>query len=266
MENPSTSDAPGPFARWRELVWPREHGSWSLALEPLALGLLVAPSAAGACLALAVLAAFFARRPLRLALGGARSDRRDEARRALAACVAAAAVFFLGALGLGGVAWLGFLLPVAAGGAIFLHFDLRNAGREEAAEVAGAAAFAFVPAAIATLAGWPAPAALALALVMCGRAVPTVMFVRASLRAAKTGVRRFASALVAAGVALATGAALALAGLAPRMAAGLLAVLAVRAVVVLLFLRPGLRARALGMMEAVLGAIFVLAAAVAWRA
>ena len=46
---------------------PREHGSWSLALEPLALGLLVVPSAAGAALAAAALAGFFARRPLKAA-------------------------------------------------------------------------------------------------------------------------------------------------------------------------------------------------------
>jgi hypothetical protein len=31
------------LARCRELAWPKEHGSWSLALEPLALGLFAAP-------------------------------------------------------------------------------------------------------------------------------------------------------------------------------------------------------------------------------
>ena len=47
---------------WREaikLTLPNEHGSWSLALEPLALGLLVAPSAAGAALGLAAACGFF---------------------------------------------------------------------------------------------------------------------------------------------------------------------------------------------------------------
>lgn len=53
---------------FRSLVMPREHGSWSLALEPVALGLLVAPSRAGAWLALAAIAGFFTRRPLKLAL------------------------------------------------------------------------------------------------------------------------------------------------------------------------------------------------------
>ena len=47
---------------WREVVkltLPKEHGSWSLALEPVAFGLLVAPSAAGAALALAAGLGFF---------------------------------------------------------------------------------------------------------------------------------------------------------------------------------------------------------------
>jgi hypothetical protein len=49
---------PAPMARWRDVILPKEHGSWSLALEPIALGLLVAPSWAGGSLAVAVLAGF----------------------------------------------------------------------------------------------------------------------------------------------------------------------------------------------------------------
>jgi hypothetical protein len=258
---------PGPLARWRELVWPREHGSWSLALEPLALGLLVAPSAAGACLALAVVAAFFARRPLRTAWSDEREERRVAARGPLVALAVIALGFSLAALALGGgAAWLAWLLPVAAAGAVFLFFDLRAAGREEAAEVAGAAAFAGVPAALAALAGWGAPAAAALALVMLGRSVPTVLAVRAVLRAQKTGDGRIGPALIAAGLALAVAAGLARGGLAPWTVVVLCALLALRAVAVLGWPRLALKARTLGMFEAVLGAVFVFAAACAWRA
>jgi hypothetical protein len=266
MKNAPAIDAPGPFAHWRELVWPREHGSWSLALEPLALGLLVAPSAAGACLAGAGVAAFFSRRPLRIAVNDAHAERRTAAQGPLVVLALAAAGFFIGALALGGVAWLAWLLPVAAAGGVFLYFDLRAAGREEAAEVAGSAAFAFVPGVIATLASWRAPEAASLALVMCGRSVPTVLAVRALLRAQKTGERRVAPALVAAGVALVVAAGLARAGLAPRTAAALLALLAARAVALLVFSRRELRARTIGVMEAALGVIFVAFAAAAWRA
>lgn len=243
---------------------PKEHGSWSLALEPLVLGLLVAPSWPGALLALAVAAAFFARRPLKFVVLDSRPERRAAARKPLAACVLAAIVFSLGALFLGGTTWLFWLLPAAGAGVVFLGFDLRQAGREGAAEIAGAAAFAFMPAAIAALAGWPAAAALALALVMTGRAVPTVMLVRANLRAAKTGVRRDAPALVAAGVALAVTVGLEVVGLAPRSAVGLLALLAMRAFMLLVFPRPILRARTLGIVEAVLGAFFVFLLGMTW--
>src|SRR5688572_18674403 len=67
-------DAPIP---WKALALPTEHGGWGMLGEPLVLGLALAPSAAGACLALASLAAFLARHPLRLAL----SDRRRGSRR-----------------------------------------------------------------------------------------------------------------------------------------------------------------------------------------
>ncbi|MBI4622216.1 MAG: YwiC-like family protein [Verrucomicrobia bacterium] len=74
-----------PPLSWRELVLPKEHGSWAFAFEPIALGLLIAPSAAGGWLAPALASAFFARRPLRTALGDARPAYRAAARRALLA-------------------------------------------------------------------------------------------------------------------------------------------------------------------------------------
>jgi hypothetical protein len=256
----------GKWARGLSVVLPREHGSWSLALEPLAFGLIAAPSAGGACLALAVVAAFFARRPLRMLCGETVSPNRAEARGPLALLVALAVLALAATVALGGMAWLGWLLPVAAAGAVFLYFDLRAAGREGVAEVAGAAAFALVPAALAALAGWKAPAAGALALVMVGRAVPAVLTVRACLRGAKTGRRQPALALLTAAGALGAGVALVRGGLAPTMAAGFLVVLAVRTAALLVWPRPILRARTLGMIETVLGLGFVLAVALAWRA
>ena len=63
---------------WRaaaQLTLPKEHGSWSLALEPVAFGLLVAPSAAGAALALAAVSGFFLRRPLKLVMAAKHDSR-----------------------------------------------------------------------------------------------------------------------------------------------------------------------------------------------
>jgi len=49
----------------RSVFLPKEHGSWSLALEPVAFGLLIVPSLAGGSLAVSATAAFFIRRPLK---------------------------------------------------------------------------------------------------------------------------------------------------------------------------------------------------------
>ncbi len=265
-ESPASAARGTRGRRWVSVVLPREHGSWSLALEPLAFGLIAAPSLAGASLALAVVAAFFARRPLRMWCGEAVAAGRAEARGPLAVLVVVAVGAFGVTVMLGGTAWLGWLLPVAAAGAVFLYFDWRAAGRESVAEVAGATAFALLPAALAALAGWGSSAAVALALVMLGRAVPAVLTVRECLRAAKTGRRAPGLALVGAAGALIAGVVLARSGLAPTLAAWCLALLAARTLALLVWPRPAWRARTLGMIETVLGIGFVLTAALAWRA
>ncbi len=254
------------WRRWVSVVLPREHGSWSLALEPLAFGLIAAPSLAGASHALAVVAAFFARRPLRMLFGEVVSAGRADARGPLAVLVVLAVLAFTVAVMLGGTAWLAWLLPVAAAGAVFLYFDLRAAGRESVAEVAGATAFALLPAALAALAGWKTLPAAALALVMLGRAVPAVLTVRECLRATKTGRRAPALAVMSAVGALVAGVSLARSGIAPTLAAWLLALLAARTTALLVWPRPALRARTLGMIETVLGAFFVIALGATWKA
>jgi hypothetical protein len=251
-------------AEWRDLVLPKEHGSWSLALEPLAFGLLAAPSPAGAWFAVAVIAGFFARRPLRIAWRETRRERREHARVALAMCSVVAATAMLAAVSIAGVFWLRWLVPSAVAGAVFIRYDLRNASRDGAAEVIGAAAFALLPAAFAALAGAGPATALALAIVMCGRAVPTVLTVRGALRGARTGEVRPAPALVAALAALGAGVALAAAGLAPWITAATAAVFLLRATIIL-SPRVSLRARTIGMIEAALGVAFVLAVGIAWR-
>jgi hypothetical protein len=250
---------------WRDVVMPKEHGSWSLAFEPVALGLLIAPSGGGAMLAFAVAAAFFSRRPLTIATRDHRPARRASARNALMICAVVATLFLVAAFSIEGAAWTAWLIPSAIAGAVFLGFDLRRGGREEAAEVAGAAAFAFLPAAFVALSNDLSISALSVALMMLGRAVPTVLCVRTFLRGAKTGERGAGVALAASAAALAVGIMLARAGLAPRGAVVLLALLSLRAFALLVFPRPALRARTLGMIEAITGIVFVAALAALWR-
>lgn len=259
--NPVVSSLPGLRPpRIGDLVLPKEHGSWSLAFEPVALGLLAAPSAGGAWLAVAVAAAFFARRPLRIAWRDADGNRRATARIAVGVCAGAAAAAFSLVVATAGLAWTVWLAPTALAGAVFLGFDLRNAGRAGLAEVTGAAAFGFLPAGFAVLAGWSPVSALLLGAVMLGRAVPTVLSVRAFLRAAKTGELHSGPALAATGVALFAGVLLGWAGLVPGAWMALLALLAIRTTALLVFPRPQLRPRTVGMIEAAAGMVFVVVA------
>lgn len=245
---------------------PREHGSWSLAFEPVALGLLVAASPAGFALAAAVGAGFFVRRPLKLAL----TLSADEPRRAAAARWAAIfSVLALGALGAAamlGSAWaLWPLLLCVPFGVIFLWFDLRNEMREAEAELAGSAAFALVPAAFVTLAGGSAPVALGLAALMLARSIPTVLTVRCYLRLAKQlPTQPFAAAAIAVATVAAL-APLALNGLVPAAGLVLVALLAVRTLVFVSPWRPAWTAKQVGMLEGAIGVGFLTALTFAYR-
>lgn len=253
--------SPGPAAT---VFLPKEHGSWSLALEPLALGLLVAPSWAGGALAGAVLAGFFARRPLKGAASPIHSARRQAARGALALWSALATVGLLELLVLAPWTALWPLLPVAGLGVLFLYCDAQDESREAAAELAGSAAFACLPAALASLAGWPPAAALALAVVALARSVPAVLTVRGYLRLKKggtpAGVATFATVVLAALAVVA----LAARGLVPGIAAALGAGLLLRSLWLLGPWRPDWTARRFGMFEAVAGLLTVALVAANW--
>ena len=250
----------------KDVVMPKEHGSWSLAFEPIALGLLIAPSGGGGWLALALSAGFFARRPLRLSAHERQASRRAVAVTALMICALIALLSMTAAVWMGGTAWLGWLAPVAIAAAVFAHFDRKGAGREEAAEIAGSAAFALVPGAIAILGGLTPWQALAVALLSLSRSVPSVLCVRSFLRAKKTGVRRNRLALVASVLAVVTAGMLWAQRLIPFFGFAFMVMLALRAFALLLIFRPPLRARTLGMTEALLGVLFVAGVAIAWHA
>jgi len=246
------------------LVLPREHGSWSLALEPIALGLLVAPSRAGVLLAVAASAGFFLRRPAKILLAAA------DPRRSLATlcagillCAAVAGLLFAGRLG--GMVQLWPLLPAAIAGALFIWFDARNASRGGAAEITGAATFALLPATFATLAGWPAQNALALAAVMLARSVPTVMLIRVLLRRAKGQVVSTGTVLLTVGAATVMIFWLGGQALLPRPVTAISVLLLSRALWYLSPARFPLTARQLGFLELFLGVMFLLIAVLAWH-
>jgi hypothetical protein len=242
----------------KSLLLPKEHGSWSLAFEPVVLGLLVAPSGAGGALAAAVAAGFFTRRPLKLACTLPASDPRRAIAGGLAVvgAVLASAALLVCAI-LGGWRELWPLLLAAPFGAAFLWFDLRNEMREAEAELAGSIAFALTPAAFAILAGWTPAPALALAGLTLARSVPTVLVVRTYLRINKGQPFSLVAPLVTATVALLFIVMLGWQQLVPPVAVALGLVFWLRGCWLVTAFRPAWTARRVGMIEAVLGSLQV---------
>jgi hypothetical protein len=252
------------FSETFKLVLPKEHGSWSLALEPLALGILAAPSAAGGSLAVAAAAGFLMRRPLKLLLSG-KSDPRFGRALAVTTLLSLLAVSGLvAALAMGGLNNLWLLAPAAIAGLGFVWFDSRNEGRQEAAELCGVLAFGILPAAFAKLAGWSLIASLALAAVMLVRSVSTVLLVRTFLRRKKGYAASPATALIASVLGFCLIACLVFSHLAPWPAMVFAFLLAAGAFWVLGGNRR-FTARQIGIAEMCFGLLMILTLAATWR-
>lgn len=173
--------------RLRGIALPVQHGGWGFWLEPVLVGLLAAPSAAGVWLALAGLGAFLLHQPLRLAvkdlLRGRFYVRTRWAWRFAALYGAAALVCFaLAAAHAQQAFWTALLLALPLAATQLWH-EFQNEGREMLAEAAGALAFGALASAIALSSGAPLPLALAVWLALAVRAVPSIVYVRARLRA-----------------------------------------------------------------------------------
>jgi hypothetical protein len=175
-----------PAPSWRALALPAEHGAWGFLLEPILLALLVAPSPAGAVLALATLLAFLARHPLKLALADrqrrTRQPRTAQAERVAAAYGVAAAALLAAAWALSSRPFWPFLAAAAPLGLVQLAYDARLKGRSMVPELAGAVALGGVAPAMVRAAGWEPMPALALWGVLALRAVPAILYIRARLR------------------------------------------------------------------------------------
>lgn len=225
--------------RLRPIALPVEHGGWAFLGAPVLLGLLVAPSAAGAWLGLAALGAFLTRQPLKLAIGDRRRGRRYPR-----TVVAERFVLLYGAVAMlaFGAAWLTTahpfwapLLLAAPLAALQFRLDVLKQSRALLAELGGAVAISAAAAAIAQAGGWALGPALALWLLLALQAVPAILYVGARLRLARGEPARRRPTYAAHLVALAVVAGLAWLGAAPWLATGAFAILALRAA---LGLRP----------------------------
>jgi hypothetical protein len=255
MTTASLTSAGPARTRWRAVAVPSEHGGWGLTLEPVLLGLLIAPSWAGAALGVAGFIAFLVRTPLKLVLVD-RWRHRWLPRTRAAARVAGVEVAILVGLAVAaiGTAGWGWLVPVTIAVplvAVELWFDMRSRGRRLVPELAGAIGIGSVAAAIAVAGGESARLAVGLWLVIAARAVASIPFVRVQVDRLRHGhgSRPISDRAQLAGVVIAAATVV----VDTRLAAGAVAVGALAVGQLWWVRQPPIPAKRLGMRQLLLG-------------
>jgi len=249
---------------FRTIAVPREHGGWGLTLDPDLLGLLVAPGAAGVCLAAAAMVAFLARNPLRVVLVDRHRGRWLERTR-MAVAVVAGELVVLAALVVGALVLANgrFWMPAVVAGPLVLvqlGFEARSRGRRLVPELAGAAGVCSVAAMIVLAGGGSGRLAAGVWLVMAARAVTSIPHVRDLIARLHGRSVQARVTLVADGAALAG--ALAAAWLDRGLVAGAVAVAVVVAVQRLAARGPVPRPAVLGMRQMAMGFAVVVVTAI----
>jgi hypothetical protein len=259
MTAPPTERARATLGR---VALPTEHGGWGLTAEPAVLGLAIAPSVPGACLAIAALLAFLARTPLRVVLVD-RHRHRDLARTALARRVLTVEVAAIVVLVV--VATItaseGFWVPALVAApfvATELWFDSRSRSRRLVPELAGAIGIGAVAPMILLAGGRPASEAFAVWLILAGRAITAIPHVRAQIAHLHDRSTSPRVLVVADAVALGTSAIAVV--VEPALTAGGIAVAAVVAMQ-RLTARRRVPAKVVGIRQSVLGLVVVVATA-----
>ncbi len=246
-------------AAWRAVAIPDEHGGWGLTAEPALLGLLVAPSWAGVALATAAFAAFLLRTPFKLVLVD-RHRHRWLPRSRLAARIAAVELgvmllIALVAVSLAGWSWLGPVAVAVPLVGVELWFDMRSRGRRLVPELCGSIGIAAVVASVALAGGADARLAVGLWLVLAGRGVASIPFVRVQIARLRHGSGSVAvsdkAQMVGGGVAIAAVA------VDPAVAPGALAVAALAVAQMIWVRRPLVPAKVIGLRQLGLGLAIV---------
>ncbi len=177
---------------WRAVAVPSEHGGWGLTLEPVLLGMLIAPSWAGAAIGAVALLAFLARTPAKLVAVDVRRGRwLDRTRRALVVSgseAAVVAVLVVVATASAGRSWWVPVLVALPLVAVEWWFDIRSRSRRLVPELAGAIGVASSAAAIVLAGGGAGGVAAGAWIVLAARSLGAIPFVRAQIARARHGV------------------------------------------------------------------------------
>lgn len=253
--------APARRIRLRQIVLPTEHGSWGFLFEPIVAGLAVAFSAAGVWIAVAVVGAFLARRPLQvLIIVWRRGD--PNLIGPIAANFLTAFVVLTGGGVVGAVVSAGpqSIVPLAAvlPLAVFqLWYEAVRPGRQLLAELSGGIVMSATAASMALAAGMTWAAAAGLWFIFAARFLPSVLYVRNRLALEKGKPMSFAVPIGAHALALGAAAILAGSGVIPLLPVGMFLLFFVRASVGLSPMRRRVKAMKIGVWEVIYGAMLV---------
>ena len=248
---------------------PVEHGGWGFLVEPLVLGLVLAPSGAGLCLAGAAVAAFLIRHPLRLAWmdrrKGVRYPRTGLAERVAIVYAVLALAFALGAVLLARSPFWAPVVVAAPPALVALWFDAQGRSREALPEAAGAVALGGSVSAIALAGGLAVGPAYGAWALLALRGITAVLYVRARLRLDRGLPSGTGTVLWSHAAAVGAAGALAAAGWGPWLGLLALVLLLLRAAHGLSSRRPRLRPQALGFREMAWGLATLVLLAVGYR-
>lgn len=243
--------------RLRPIALPTEHGGWGFIIEPILLGLLIAPSVAGVILGLATFGFFLLHQPLKIALKDHLKGRR----------VPRTVVAERFALGYGGLGLLGMITILFIAEPLFLaplllalplafvqiYYDLRNKSRAVPSEIAGAVALGSVASAIMLLGGKDLTPAFIIWGLLIARTIPAILYVRARLRIETNRAWQALPVIVSHAVALLAVVALTVSGLATIWATLALLILTGRALLGISPYRQPARPAQIGVREMILG-------------
>ncbi len=255
--------------QWRGVALPVEHGGWSFLVEPILLGLLIAPSFTGLFLSIAACAVFLIHQPLKVTMQDRRNGRvfkrtRLAERFTIAYGTVALVSFILALVTTPHPFWipLVFAVPFAL---IQLFYESQRKGREATPEIAGALALAITAPTIAVASGWDVSTAMGLWIVLSLRSATSILYVRSRLRLEKGKEANIALPIGAHIVALVIVLILASVNFLPFLTVVLMVILLARCAHGLSRYRKPVPVKIIGIQELIFGLITVVMTALGYR-